>query len=88
MVVWPFRGKLTSCRNAQVQQQKRLSVVSGEEKPDAPVQAWGNRLESSLAEKELGVLVQKKLNMCQQSFLAVKKSRFGVLYKKELDVQE
>lgn len=56
-----IQRKIDKLQKCTIQQQKRLSVASGEEKPDAPVQAWGDRLESSLAEKELGVLVQKKI---------------------------
>jgi len=70
----------------EVQQKEMSSFVTGEENPDTAVKAWNKYVESSLAEEDLKILVNKNLNTSQQSALVVKKS--GILCKNELDILE
>ncbi|TRZ14645.1 hypothetical protein HGM15179_012458 [Zosterops borbonicus] len=60
------------------QDRQVLIPAPPEEEPQAPAQAGGDLLETSSAEKNLGVLVENKLAMCQQCVLGAKKAS-GIL---------
>ncbi|TRZ08804.1 hypothetical protein HGM15179_018304 [Zosterops borbonicus] len=63
---------------SEIQQRQMPSPEAAEEELHAPVQTGGDLLESSAVEKDLGVLVEKKLSMSQQHILVSKKAN-GIL---------
>lgn len=80
MVVLPFRGTSRGWRNDLTE--TSLSSTRGKAKPciwwgttPGQIHAWADQLESSAAEKDMGVLVYNKLTLCQHYSLEAKNTK-------------